>query len=197
MPRPSRKDVVLAAAERLFLDNGYAETTVRAIAARAGTTTGAIYSSFTGKADMLGHLLVSFWQETQEMLQSRLDASSGSQVRATFLAVRDFARERAEAYRLMQYATAHPKVLGEMDPAVAERIREAMGGALTLATQAVQKDQAAGRLSADEDPLVLHALFSALVNGLMFSRMSSRFDDIGVAAEAVDEAALRLFFPEG
>ena len=71
MPRPSRRDAVLSAARHQFLEKGYAGATVRAIAEEAGTTTGAIYSSFSGKADLFGHLLVSVWED----VCARLEAS--------------------------------------------------------------------------------------------------------------------------
>jgi AcrR family transcriptional regulator len=53
--RPAR-DVtrarLLATAEQMFFDRGYSTTSVEAIAAEAGFTTGAIYSNFGGKADL-------------------------------------------------------------------------------------------------------------------------------------------------
>ena len=53
--RPAR-DVtrarLLATAEQIFFDRGYSATSVEAIAAEAGFTTGAIYSNFGGKADL-------------------------------------------------------------------------------------------------------------------------------------------------
>ena len=53
--RPAR-DVtrarLLATAEQMFFDRGYSATSVEAIAAEAGFTTGAIYSNFGGKADL-------------------------------------------------------------------------------------------------------------------------------------------------
>lgn len=53
--RPARdvtKARLLATAEEMFFNRGYAATSVEAISAEAGFTTGAIYSNFGGKADL-------------------------------------------------------------------------------------------------------------------------------------------------
>jgi AcrR family transcriptional regulator len=50
--RARTREVVLQAAEDLFLSVGYEATTVARIAERAGRTQGAIYSNFTGKDDL-------------------------------------------------------------------------------------------------------------------------------------------------
>ena len=46
-------DRLLAAAADLFAEKGYEQAGVAEIARRAGVTTGAIYSRYTGKADLL------------------------------------------------------------------------------------------------------------------------------------------------
>lgn len=46
------RDLLLRAANRLFIRNGYVATTVDDIAREAGVTTGAVYSNFTTKEDM-------------------------------------------------------------------------------------------------------------------------------------------------
>jgi AcrR family transcriptional regulator len=46
------RERILEAAERLFLERGFSATSVHEIAADAGYTTGAVYSSFSGKADL-------------------------------------------------------------------------------------------------------------------------------------------------
>src|ERR687892_525768 len=51
---------LLDAAETVFIERGYHATTVGAVAARAGLTTGAIYSRFGSKAD-LSLALIEFW----------------------------------------------------------------------------------------------------------------------------------------
>jgi AcrR family transcriptional regulator len=50
--RAKTREVVLQAAEDLFLSEGYEASTVARIAERAGRTQGAIYSNFAGKDDL-------------------------------------------------------------------------------------------------------------------------------------------------
>jgi AcrR family transcriptional regulator len=53
----SRRAAVVDAAARLFLDNGYAETTIAQVAAEAGVSTQLVYAAFGGKAGLLSAAL--------------------------------------------------------------------------------------------------------------------------------------------
>lgn len=53
----SRRTAVVDAAARLFLDNGYAETTIAAVAAEAGVSAQLVYAAFGGKAGLLSAVL--------------------------------------------------------------------------------------------------------------------------------------------
>lgn len=50
---PAIREHVLEAAARLFAQDGYQSASLRDIASEAGCTTGAIYSNFRGKSDLL------------------------------------------------------------------------------------------------------------------------------------------------
>lgn len=65
---------VLQAARELFDTSGYEETTVRAIAARAGVAVGSVFTSFPSKADILSAVM----EERLEGLYAELDRISGS-----------------------------------------------------------------------------------------------------------------------
>jgi AcrR family transcriptional regulator len=60
------RDAVVDAAAEVFLREGFQRASVRRIAAEAGMTTGAIYSSFEGKADL-------FLAVLEEKLDPRLE----------------------------------------------------------------------------------------------------------------------------
>lgn len=51
------REKVLAAARRLFAERGYEGATIRDIARAAGMSTGAVFASFTDKADLFGEIL--------------------------------------------------------------------------------------------------------------------------------------------
>jgi AcrR family transcriptional regulator len=58
--RPKRADVrarLLAAAREIFLANGYRRTNLGDVAARAGFSTGAVYSNFGGKTDLFAEVI--------------------------------------------------------------------------------------------------------------------------------------------
>ena len=62
-PAEQRRRELLTAARRLFMKNGYRETSMDHIAAEAGLTKGALYFHFSSKEDVLFHLVQSFHQE--------------------------------------------------------------------------------------------------------------------------------------
>lgn len=81
--RQITRERVLDAAEKLFLEKGLRATSVHEIAASAGYTTGAIYSSFTGKDDLFLavfrrrlHRQEVIWRETLESVTNSADAAA-------------------------------------------------------------------------------------------------------------------------
>ncbi|GAB4360146.1 MAG: hypothetical protein OHK0021_04290 [Bryobacter sp.] len=69
-----QKQIILAAASRLFAQHGYNDVTIRRIAEEADCSQGLFYSYFSHKLDILHHLC----EETFEMLEARLDAVIGA-----------------------------------------------------------------------------------------------------------------------
>jgi len=70
------RELVLAAARRVFLAQGYASATLERIAEEAGFTKGVVYSQFDSKADMFLALLearIDERAEQNERLAARLD----------------------------------------------------------------------------------------------------------------------------
>jgi AcrR family transcriptional regulator len=192
MPRPSRRDAVLAAAERLFLAQGYANATVRTVAKAAGVTTGAIYSSFAGKADMLGHLLLAYWRELQERLTTPatpFEAGEASRTHAFLQGWLEYGRNRPDASRLLVFAEQHPEIFEEMTPQLTVQLKAAQSEVLTLRGTAIQQDQAAGRLP-QVDTRLLDLAFGALAEGLLTTSLR-RPDE----AADLTELVLRLLAP--
>ena len=81
---------LVAAARRVFLQRGYHAASLEAVAEAAGFSTGAVYSTFTGKADLfLAVLDAHIAERTREM--ERTGASSGSVVDHAERLARQFA----------------------------------------------------------------------------------------------------------
>ena len=57
--KQATREKVLEAARDLFNDTGYDETTIRAIAERAGVSVGSVFTTFASKAEVLSHVMES------------------------------------------------------------------------------------------------------------------------------------------
>lgn len=55
--KQATREKVLEAARDLFNDTGYEETTIRAIAERAGVSVGSVFTTFKSKREVLSHIL--------------------------------------------------------------------------------------------------------------------------------------------
>ena len=55
--KQATREKVLLAARDLFNDIGYEETTIRAIAERAGVSVGSVFTTFASKAEVLSHVM--------------------------------------------------------------------------------------------------------------------------------------------
>jgi len=55
--KQATREKVLEAARDLFNDVGYEETTIRAIAERAGVSVGSVFTTFVSKAEVLSHVM--------------------------------------------------------------------------------------------------------------------------------------------
>src|SRR6478672_11356878 len=58
LAKQQTRQKVLAAARRLFSEQGYEGATIRDIAAAAGMSTGAVFANFTDKSDLFREIMV-------------------------------------------------------------------------------------------------------------------------------------------
>ncbi len=163
MPRACRKDDVLENARRLILLRGYENVSVRQIAAAAGVTTGAIYSNFRNKADILGILLL----EAAERLEASMkQVSAEDTTDYTFEQYCEgywtFFDQHPDYYRLILYISALPQLTEELRRDHAQRLIELrqrwVGGMVRAASdlEGVSEEQAA----------VVASAFVSLANGV-------------------------------
>ena len=102
MTRPTRTETaaatrtaLLAAANALFLKEGFAHTTINAIVREAGFTRGAFYAHFTSKDDVLVCLVTALADEaTPRLLKIIAACTTGDQVIA---AVSEWVAERSKS----------------------------------------------------------------------------------------------------
>ena len=102
MPRECRKEDVLNTARRLILAEGHEAVSVRRIASEAGLTTGAIYSNFRNKADILGVLALEAAEKVREMIHSVEDANTEPATLEQWITgYNTFAAEYADYFKLL------------------------------------------------------------------------------------------------
>ena len=76
--KAATRDKVLSAARDLFHEIGYDETTIRAIADRAGVSVGSVFTTFSSKADVLSQVMADRVEPLQEELTRVLPYLRGS-----------------------------------------------------------------------------------------------------------------------
>lgn len=83
MPRLTRtesqsrnRELLVASARRLFLRDGYAATSLAAVAAEAGFSTGVVYSNVAGKADLALLVLREIQAEQIAALEAAIEAGA-------------------------------------------------------------------------------------------------------------------------
>ena len=109
----ARRARVVDAARELFLDRGYAGTSITAIAERAGVSTPTVYAQFEGKAGILARVVyvaVAGDHEEEGLARDRPDVAIGF---APGMPPIDRVRAMAHAARLSHERSAHLIALAE------------------------------------------------------------------------------------
>src|SRR4051812_2616803 len=107
---------LLAAAEEMFLARGFTGTTVDAVAADAGYTTGAVYSNFGGKADLFLAVLEQAAEAELAAVRAALEAARSDEQRLDVFSTaiaRDPAHWQAKVaatLEFLSYTRRHPQL---------------------------------------------------------------------------------------
>jgi AcrR family transcriptional regulator len=142
-PDPSVRDRLVAAAAEVFAERGYEGTRVQEIVRRAGLSTGAIYTNFRNKADLLlaavGTAQVDSLFATIELAG---DAADG---------LRRAGHELPTARRDTRPLLFETMVAARRDPEVAALLRKRLMKFRSLMAHAVAAGQRDGSVAADVD----------------------------------------------
>jgi AcrR family transcriptional regulator len=108
----SRRGEILEAAKRLFIEEGFAEATMRRIASEVGVSPTAIYLHFPDKEAILQAIAEDFFAELLVVLQrtQNHELPTVQRLRAGLRAYVDFALERVDEYRLT-FNVRHAKAM--------------------------------------------------------------------------------------
>ncbi len=154
---------ILDTARRLFAERGYAETTIKLVAARAGLTSAALYHYHPSKLD----LYVAVHAECRQRFLAVLDAAQATALTFTdkVLAILD-ASERLQADDpIVGWFTASARVDVARRPELQAALRRGSDWWTQLCRTVVDTGVSTGELRADDHAVVM-AFLSALLLGL-------------------------------
>jgi AcrR family transcriptional regulator len=161
LPRTERRAQLLAAAQRVFAENGYHSAAMDEIAEEAGVSKPVLYQHFPGKLDLYIALLESHVDELVRRVQEALASTNDNRQRvpATVGAFFDFVNGDAGAFRMV----FESDLRGE--PLVQDAVDRAMSASVDAITETITADA-----GLDEDKARLLAV------GLVgLSQVSARF----------------------
>lgn len=180
--REFKRELILEAARTVFDLYGLEGASLRAIAAEAGCTTGAIYGHFTGKEEIYAGLLRQSLLELEDEVRRADGSPRGRQAR--FMAFLRFYASRPSDFSLSLYLYDRKAPLG----LGAELNRELNARLKAILTQIVHGDGPVKNGGNAEEALV----FSMLA-GLLISNRTGRLKLFGITLEPLAElAATRL-----
>jgi AcrR family transcriptional regulator len=144
MAAADRREAILAAALAAFSERGYHETSLDAVAERAGISKALIYEHFSSKRELHGALLEAYVHELLGRVIGATEAASPGEerLRAGADAFLGFVEERRGAWRML--------VRNPEDPEVAASVGRLQGEAAEAIAALMQADVPADR---KEDPV--------------------------------------------
>jgi AcrR family transcriptional regulator len=175
--RQARRDLILDAAYKCFLLNGFHRTSMKDICREAGVSVGAVYLHFKSKDE----IIEAIWKMTQEARVDRFDSAmqSSSVMQAMAVISAQFSRKlgQPDADRAWQL---YVQLLAESsrNPQVREQVRQGwdlMGKQFALA---VQRGKARGEFATTTDPYNIGRLWAAVHDGLVLQKIIDPQQDV-------------------
>lgn len=134
------RERLLDSAAAVFVECGYERSTVADIARRAGVTVGAIYSNFSGKADVLLEVMRRRLKLQSDQVRAYVNAAPD--INQAFLSLN---RDRMEADRVETRALLlEIFAAARRDPAVREAVADLMMGMVRFMTSQIRAAQRGG-----------------------------------------------------
>ncbi len=167
---PSTRDRLLQAAAEVFAERGYEGAAVSDIARRAGFTTGAIYSRFRDKAELL-----------LEVVRGALEAEQSAAVSAASAGIYEELGDRFSTFAapLLDESGQRDRNLvfeahaaARRNPDVGAMLSDFQRQQFAALTQLVQDAQDQGEVANGVDPAVVAALFMSIPLGLVMLELT-------------------------
>lgn len=160
-----RRQEILAAASRVFVQKGYSSATMQEIASACDLAPGTLYRYFPGKADLIAEVAGACYAQDRAMYAAALASESplsalfevGEQVRIG-IPLNEW-REHC-VLRLESYLAA------EREPALKARLQAELVQSIETMATIIREAQAAGEIDASVDAAAMSALLHAIGSGL-------------------------------
>jgi len=144
LPKPARRRQLLAAAQEVFVAQGYHAAAMDEIAERAGVSKPVLYQHFPGKLELYLALLDESVAALTATVRAALESTTDNQQRvmATFTAFFDFVGSTGQAFRLVFESDLRN------EPAVRARLDESSRDCAEMISEIISED--AGHLLAGD-----------------------------------------------
>ena len=145
LPRSARRKQLLAAAQQVFVAQGYHSAAMDDIAERAGVSKPVLYQHFPGKLELYLALLDTHCDALLERIRRAMAATTDNKerVRGAMKAYFDFVDHESEAFRLVFESDLRN------DPAVRERTDRVEQGSIAAITDTIMADTGVSRAPAE------------------------------------------------
>jgi AcrR family transcriptional regulator len=145
LPRSARRKQLLAAAQEVFVAQGYHSAAMDDIAERAGVSKPVLYQHFPGKLELYLALLDTHCEAIVAKVQAAMRATPDNKerVRGAVTAYFDFVDHESEAFRLVFASDLRN------EPAVRERVDRVEKGCIAALTDTIISDTGVDRASAE------------------------------------------------
>lgn len=168
----TRKRLIDAAA-RMFADRGYENTSVRDLGNELGMTSGAIYTHFRNKADLLAAAVATTIADQVDRPQTPAGSSYLEGAASIF--------EHYDRQKMLRALLLGGAAAARGDDAVRDRLRDIQVERMTTWMDVASRDQEAGKVTGDVDVDTLVKLLWALEFGLVI------FDVCGIEPPDIEQ----------
>jgi AcrR family transcriptional regulator len=145
LPRSARRKQLLAAAQQVFVAQGYHAAAMDDIAERAGVSKPVLYQHFPGKLELYLALLDTHCDAMVERVRAAMEATTDNKgrVRGAIRAYFDFVDHEGEAFRLVFESDLRN------EPAVRQRVDRVESGCIAAITDTIMADTGVTRARAE------------------------------------------------
>ena len=145
LPRSARRKQLLAAAQQVFVAQGYHAAAMDDIAERAGVSKPVLYQHFPGKLELYLALLDTHCDSMVQQMHNAMDATTDNKerVRGAIRAYFDFVDHEGEAFRLVFESDLRN------EPAVRQRVERVEQGCIAAITDTIMADTGVSRARAE------------------------------------------------